>query len=230
MRISIVEDHDLFAEALDLSLTLQGHEVRRVALHGEQVSPGPLAATVLRQHPDVVLLDLDLGPGTSGARLVEPLSRAGVAVVVVTATSSPARLGECLDRGARAVVSKSVPLNAILSRIRLIGQGRPVESVEYRERLIACYHRERSRTGDSRERLETLSRREGEVLGSLMNGRTVAEIARAAYVSEATVRTQVKSVRTKLGVCSQLAAVGVALRAHWSPPAPGSGATDHRFG
>jgi DNA-binding NarL/FixJ family response regulator len=63
-----------------------------------------------------------------------------------------------------------------------------------------------------------LSRREREVLGELMTGATVTDIARSAYVSEATVRTQVKSIRTKLDVSSQLAAVGIAIRAHWQPP------------
>jgi DNA-binding NarL/FixJ family response regulator len=230
MRISILEDHELFAEALDVALTLEGHDVRRVSLRDHAVAESHLVSAVLRQHPDIVLLDLDLGPGASGVRLVEPLARAEVAVVVVTASTSPARLGECLQYGARAVVPKSVPLNTILSRIRMIGQGRPALSTEYRQRLLDSYRRERAHAGASRDRLDALSRREAEVLGALMSGRTVAEIARGAYVSEATVRTQVKAIRAKLGVSSQLAAVGIALRAGWRPPVSESARVDHLFG
>ena len=60
--------------------------------------------------------------------------------------------------------------------------------------------------------------RETEVLGHLMKGRAVRQIAERGAVSEATVRTQVKSILAKLEVTSQLAAVGVAHRVGWRPP------------
>ena len=66
-----------------------------------------------------------------------------------------------------------------------------------------------------RARLQQLTSRENEILGLLMEGNTVSEIARLNVVSEATVRTQVRSILTKLEVSSQLAAVGVAHRAGW---------------
>jgi len=51
-----------------------------------------------------------------------------------------------------------------------------------------------------------------------MAGRPVREIAQRSYVSEATVRTQVKSILAKLEVTSQLAAVGAAHETDWRPP------------
>ena len=51
-----------------------------------------------------------------------------------------------------------------------------------------------------------------------MEGRQVRQIAELSVVSEATVRTQVKSILSKLGVSSQLAAVGMAQAARWHPP------------
>ena len=53
-----------------------------------------------------------------------------------------------------------------------------------------------------------------------MGGQTVREIARSAVVSEATVRTQVKSILAKLEVSSQLAAVGLANQVGWQPTVP----------
>ena len=67
------------------------------------------------------------------------------------------------------------------------------------------------------ERLSLLTPREGAVLGHLMKGHTVREIAIHSYVSEATVRTQVKSILSKLQVSSQIAAVGLAHRVGWRP-------------
>lgn len=217
-RVTVVEDHLLFAEALDLALTLEGHDVRRVATDGHRLDAEHLCAAILRTQPSVVLLDLDLGQSANGARVVRPLATAGVAVVVVTGSASPERWGECLRHGARIVLPKSSGLNTILATIRMIGEHRRVLAREERERLLRCYDEERCSLQLTRARLETLSRREREVLAELMDGRQVREIARDNFVSEATVRTQVRSILTKLGVSSQLAAVGVALKARWQEP------------
>lgn len=221
-RITIVEDHVLFAEALDLALTLQGHLVHRVSALEPTPSVPALLHTVVRQRPQVVLLDLDLGRATDGGQLVRPLSEAGIAVIVVSASADEARLGQCLAHGARAVVPKSAELGAIIGGVRCVATGRAVMDRAERDRLVATYLGEHRRSQETRRSLGTLSRREAEVLGELMDGIPVPEIARSSYVSEATVRTQVKSIRAKLGVSSQLAAVGLARRARWQPP-PRSG-------
>lgn len=216
-RVTIVEDHELFAEALDLAITLQGHEVHRVSAQ-EHATPPALFEAVLKQRPQVVLLDLDLGPAVDGGRLVRPLHETGVAVIVLSATEDQPRLGQCLAHGARAVVAKSAELNSIVGGIRCVVAGRPAMDHEERARLLDSYARESHRGREARAALSALSRRESEVLGELMDGVPVPDIARSSYVSEATVRTQVKSIRAKLGVSSQLAAVGVARRARWLPP------------
>lgn len=217
-RIAVVEDHLLFAEALEVALGLQGHDVHRMGVNDASLSTGQLLAGLLRLHPRIVLLDLDLGLAGSGVRLVEPLTQAGVAVVVLTGNSDRARWGECIRNGARTVLPKTAPLNQILSTIRLIGEGRPVLSHEERDRLLLSFHEEKRTLQELRWRLDTLTTREREILGHLMEGRAVREIARSSYVSEATVRTQVKSILAKLEVSSQLAAVGAAHASRWRPP------------
>jgi two-component system, NarL family, nitrate/nitrite response regulator NarL len=217
-RVAIVEDHLLFAEAMDVALTLEGHDVHRVQITDEAVTAGHLLAAILRLRPRVVLLDLDLGPTGNGVRLVDPLTRAGIAVVVVTGSIERARWGECVRYGARTVLPKSTPLNTILATIRQIGEGRPVLGRDERDRLVAHYRQEKVAVQDIRGRLDLLTSREREILAHLMTGRAVREIARESFVSEATVRTQVKSILAKLEVSSQLAAVGAALKAHWRPP------------
>jgi two-component system, NarL family, nitrate/nitrite response regulator NarL len=217
-RVAIVEDHDLFAEALDAAMTLEGHDVHRVSIEDNPVGNGRLLTALLRLQPKVVLLDLDLGSTGNGARVVEPLSRAGIAVVVVTGSIDRARWGECLRYGARTVLPKTTPLNSLLATIRLIGESRAVMDREERERLVALYYDERGKIHGLRNRLEQLTSREREVLAHLMHGQPVREIARHSFVSEATVRTQVKSILAKLEVTSQLAAVGAAHQAGWRPP------------
>ncbi len=212
-RVAVVEDHLLFAESLEVALTLEGHDVHRIEVPVQTAVPaGWLLTALLRVRPRVVLLDLDLGSAGPGTRFIEPLVRSRAAVVVVTGDTREAVWGECLRRGARAVLEKTASLNTILATIRLIGDGRPVMSREERERLMLVYHQEKQELQDVRARLARLTPREREVLHCLMEGTTVREIARASFVSEATVRTQVKSILAKLEVCSQLAAVGIAHR------------------
>lgn len=219
VRILIIEDHTLFAESLELALSIERYDARRL-----QPDPGgsqrAVIASTLRLKPHIVLLDLDLGRLGDGVRLIGPLAQAGLQVVVITGSPDRGRRGECLHRGARAVLTKGQPLNEILAAVRRITEGRPVMSRAEREDLLAAWHDEREQLEELRQRLERLTRREREVLGHLIRGSAVTDIARDSVVSVATVRTQVKSILAKLEVSSQLAAVGVAHALGWSPPEP----------
>lgn len=221
-RVTIVEDHDLFAEALDLAITFQGHAVQRVSAQRPGASVATLLDAVRRQRPQVVLLDLDLGPQIDGTPLVRPLVEDGSAVLILSACDDAGRLGQCLAHGARAVLRKSAGLNSVVGAIRCVACDLPAMPREERARLLASYAEDAKRTRGIRDALATLTRRESEVLGELMEGTPVPEIARSSYVSEATVRSQVKSIRAKLGVSSQLTAVGTARRARWQPPSRSS--------
>ena len=216
LRVVIVEDHMLFAESLELALTIEGYDVRRVPVPDADTSPAALLRTVTRLNPRIVLLDLDLGTFGEGERLITPLAKAGINVVVVTAATEQARWGEAVRFGARKVLSKSRPLNEILATVRRLNQGLRVMEREEREELLATWGRERAHLVTARSKLELLTIRERQVLAQLMEGNTVREIAAAGVVSEATVRTQVKSILAKLEVTSQLAAVGLAHRVAWS--------------
>ena len=117
--------------------------------------------------------------------------------------------------GARKVLPKSGALQQALATVRRLHQGLPVVSRDELESLLDVWTRERRVSDDLRRRLDLLTPREREVLASLTEGRTVREIADRSVVSEATVRTQVKSILSKLGVSSQLAAVGMAHQVGW---------------
>jgi len=217
-RVLIVEDHRLFAEAVDLALTVGGHDVHRIEVPADPGSPGALLAAILKEQPLVVLLDLDLGGFGDGVRLIKPIARSGANVIVVTGSTDRARWGEAIHSGARKVLSKSQPLHDILATVRRIIAGLPVMDREEREELVSEWTRVREECQDVRGRLEQLTNRESVVLGHLMKGRAVRQIAGLSTVSEATVRTQVKSILAKLEVTSQLAAVGLAHRVGWKPP------------
>jgi two-component system nitrate/nitrite response regulator NarL len=217
-RVLIVEDHRLFAEAVDLALTIEGYHVRRIEVPADPGLLGALVAAIVKQQPLVVLLDLDLGRFGDGVRLIEPITRSGANVIVVTASDDRARWGDSVRLGARKVLSKSQPLYDIIATVRRIVAGLPVMDREERDELVSEWARMREELQDVRERLEQLTNRESVVLGHLMKGRAVRQIAGLSTVSEATVRTQVKSILAKLEVSSQLAAVGMAHEIGWQAP------------
>lgn len=209
----------LFAESLELVLSIEGYDVRRIPVPEDGSSPGTLLSSLVRLQPRIVLLDLDLGRFGDGIRLISVLASAGINVVVVTGSNDRSRWGEAVKLGARLVLSKSQPLSSVLATVRRINQGLPVMTYEEREDLLRTWHEQRSELQEISSRLSQLTHRESQVLGQLMQGRTVHDIAARNVVAEATVRTQVKSILAKLRVSSQLAAVGLAHQVGWRPVA-----------
>ena len=214
-RVLIVDDHVLFAESLELALSLEGYDVRRLELPEDGGSMATLRSLALRANPRTVLLDLDLGRFGDGVNLIAPLAKAGINVVVLTASEELGRWGGCMRLGARRVLPKSGALQQALATVRRLHQGLPVMNPEELETLLDAWARDRRANDDLRRRLDLLTPRERQVLGALIEGHTVRAISEASVVSEATVRTQVKSILSKLEVSSQLAAVGMANQIGW---------------
>lgn len=215
--VVIIDDHQLFAQSLEIALNAAGHESERLELP-VSTSTGPLISKVLARKPKLLLLDLDLGPHGEGFALIEPISRAGVDVVVVTGTEEPGRWARAVMLGARKVLAKTSSLPTMVATVDRLLKGLPVMSRAEREELLVAWAKHREGNEQLWDMLDQLTLRESEVLGLLMQGHTVREVARHTSVAETTVRTHVKSILAKLEVSSQLAAVGLANQAAWRPP------------
>ena len=214
-RVLIIDDHVLFAESLELALSLEGYDVRRLELPAEGGSMATLRSLALRANPRTVMLDLDLGRFGDGMNL----DRA--------AGAGPRQRGRADRVGGRRAVGRlhasGSPQGAAQERRAPVGArhgapaapGAPVIGREELEALLDAWARDRQAHDDIRRRLDLLTPRERQVLGALIDGRTVRTISQDSVVSEATVRTQVKSILNKLEVSSQLAAVGMANQIGW---------------
>jgi DNA-binding NarL/FixJ family response regulator len=213
VRVLIVDDHELLAESLRLTLSAEGFEVQVPS-----VSPAAVHAAAIESPPDVVLLDLDLGVvGGDGAALVEGLAVGGARVIVVSGTPDKLRIAACVESGAIGYVSKAAPLDELLEAVRAAARGNAIMTDAARLDLLAELRRARAERREALAPFEDLTGRERFVLAQVIDGRSAAEIATTAYVSEATVRTQIRAVLGKLGVRSQLAAVAAARRIGWDP-------------
>jgi DNA-binding NarL/FixJ family response regulator len=217
--VLVVDDHTLFSEAVAAALAADGRTVLRLVLEDTGGVPARVLAAALRVRPAIALVDLDLGRYGDGHALIRPLARAGTAVVVVTGLLDDADWGGCLRQGARVVVSKHRPLAGLVAVVDALEAGESVLQASEYQRLTRLWQDRLVEDEEHRRRLARLSPREREVLGELMAGRTIREIACRDVVSEATVRTQVRTILHKLGVSTQIAAVGLAHRVEWrSPP------------
>lgn len=217
-RVTCLDRHVLFVDCLDIALTASGHRCRVEVPTERSTAPGTLAR-VTGARPDVVVMNFDLSTAWDGMDLIEPLVDLGVDVVIVTESAETDRWGDALLLGAQVVLSKSTSLDTISAVIRQVSSGRSVLSGDQRLALMARYRQFSNEHQDLRVRLKRLTGRENEILVALMAGHTVSEIARASTVSEATVRTQVRSILTKLEVSSQLAAVSIAHKVTSTRPA-----------
>ena len=180
-------------------------------------APAALPALVAGFAPDVVLLDLHLADGLSGISLLPMLRAPGRTVIVLTAETEATVLARALQAGADAVLGKTMPFPHLIREILAIPRG---QSAEAGNRYHQVMHEARVAARERAGRLApfaALTPREEEVLSMLIDGVRATDIAEASFVSLSTVRSQIRSILTKLGVASQLAAVSLAIKAGWTP-------------
>ena len=206
VRVVLIDDHELVAEALQVALGSRGVDV--VARAGS-LAEG--AAAVTAERPDVVLLDFRLpdGDGLDGLRVVDG-ALPGVAVLVVTAVADDRTAVDVLAAGATGYLTKDVPIAELVDAVRMAARGEPVIPLNLHGAVMA---RLRSRGGDADGRpLVSLTAKEQETLELLGRGLGIAEVADALFVSRNTARKHVQSVLVKLGAHTQLEAVAIARR------------------
>ena len=212
--VLIVDDHRLLAQSLALALGVAGVPAEASETH----EPAAVVDRVRQQPPAALVLDLGLGRAGTGDSIIADVVGEGVAVVVLTAEEDPIRLAGCLAAGAGRVIPKTLDLDVLVDQLADALEA-PLERWTAREQRILADAS--LRTEEQRRRhapFASLTGREADVLAGLMNGLAATEIADRSFVSLSTVRSQIRSVLTKLGVHSQLAAVAMAHQSGWTPP------------
>ena len=111
IRVLVVDDQRLLADALCLALRREGLEPDLAPVTGRD----DLVSRVRADPPALVLLDLDLGGALGdGADLVAPCVAAGARVLVLTGTKNEVWIAAALEQGACAAVDKAVPFDDLL--------------------------------------------------------------------------------------------------------------------
>nr|WP_223244003.1 response regulator transcription factor [Streptomyces sp. CBMA156] len=155
---------------------------------------------------DVVLMDLQFGPGSAmnGAQATAAITaRAGAPrVLVVTTYDTDADTLPALEAGATGYLLKDAPPEELAQAVRAAAAGRSALASSVADRLL-----ERMRTPAA-----ALSARETEVLGLVADGLANQQISQRLHLSQATVKSHLVHIYTKLGVDSRTSAVREARR------------------
>jgi DNA-binding NarL/FixJ family response regulator len=209
VRVLLVDDQELVRSGFAMLLGAQDDiEVVGEAGDGAQ---GVEQAAALR--PDVVLMDvrmpvMDGIEATRRITALDPPPR----LLVLTTFDLDEHVYAALQAGASGFLLKDAPATELVRGVRVVAAGDALLAPSVTRRLIE----EVAPAGAARSKppgLDDLTTKEREVLGLLARGLSNAEIAEAMYVGEATVKTHVGHVLTKLGVRDRVQAVVLAYEA-----------------
>ncbi|HEY4584438.1 MAG TPA: response regulator transcription factor [Acidimicrobiia bacterium] len=206
--VVIVDDAELFREALKAAFAQEGFEVMAVAADAMR------GIDVAREHqPDLVMLDL-LMPGMSGLEVVGTIIKASprTKVVLLTSSESAEDLLAAVKAGASGYLTKDIPLPRLVAAMHDVIEGGAAISPAMGGKLFTAMRDLLRHSGTMRARVPELTGRELEILTLVGNGKTSREIADELFISENTVRNHVRNVLDKLGLRSRFEAVNWAQR------------------
>lgn len=161
---------------------------------------------VKRLRPDVVLMDVRM-PRRDGLWAAEQIVSAGLPtrVLMLTTFDIDDYVYSALQIGASGFLLKDAPADELVRAVRVVAQGDALLAPSVTKRLI---EQVTSRTArPTTAAASVLTPRELEVLSTVADGKSNAEIAQELFVSEQTVKTHVSNMLTKLGLRDRAQAV-----------------------
>ncbi|WIE69139.1 response regulator transcription factor [Curtobacterium sp. MCLR17_054] len=204
VRVAVVDDQRLFATGMQMLVDAQD-DMTCVGTAGDGAAALELCAA---EHPDVLLLDLRM-PVMNG---IETLTRlAGSTqdrprVVALTTIRRDDAVLAALRAGAAAFLTKDALPEVVTATIRDVHAGRPAPTEA--EALDLLRAQGTPAVTDRRDEvLDALTAREREVFLLVAKGLSNAEIAESVFLSDATVKTHVRAVLTKLGLRNRIQVV-----------------------
>ncbi len=196
-RVLVTDDHPVVRAGLRALLEASGLDISGEAASGEQA-----VEFVAHTPVDVVLMDLQLGSGIDGVEATRRVLACPdpPAVLILTTYDTDADILRAVEAGAAGYLLKDAPPEALVDAVHRAAAGETVLAPVVAERLVTRM----------RSPAPALSGRELEVLTQVAGGASNRQIAKSLVVSEATVKSHLVHIFTKLGVDSRTAAVAAA--------------------
>ncbi len=202
-RLYLVEDHQIMRDGLRALLEARGHTVV-----GESADLTVALADLIRLHPDVLLLDLNLG-SRCGLELQAELQRRQLPVrcVVLTMSAQPHQVAEALRLGASGYVLKGSPASELLAAVEAAVSGKKFLGTD-----VAGLVLEALTLPKEVNPLSLLSPRERQIILMVVEGHSSAAIGATLHLSPKTVATYRSRLMKKLAVTDVPGLVRLAVR------------------
>ncbi|MEU6482433.1 response regulator transcription factor [Streptomyces sp. NPDC046887] len=198
VRVLICDDHAVVRAGLRALLD----SAEGIAVAGEAAGGEEAVAMAAKLRPDVVLMDLQLGPGIDGVaatrRITAATGREAPRVLVLTTYDTDADVSRAIGAGATGYLLKAERPEELFAAVHAAARGRTTLSAPVARRATTA------------PAAPALTPRERDILAQLAHGLGNREIARALFISEATVKTHLGRIYAKLGVDTRAGAVAVA--------------------
>lgn len=210
VRLVVVDDHRLLAEALAAALQLRGHRVLAVGT--------PVAAAadlVAARRPEVCLLGVNRPDAPGAFEVVRRIrrERPDTALVVMGAVSPVRGVAAAFAAGASGYVQQHERIEVVERALTRVRGGEAAVAPDLLTAAFDHLLRPDPEPDDEGVRLlRLLTRREGEVLARIIEGQDTREIAAGMAIAPSTARTHVQRVLMKLGARTRLEAAAVAAR------------------
>ena len=197
IRVLVVEDHHVVRQGLVALLNV----VDGLEVVGEAADGVEAIAQYRKHQPDIALIDLRL-PRLSGVEVIERIrmETPNARFIVLTTYDGDEDIYRALQAGARAYLLKGMTSEELIAAIRAVHAGKSHIPPAIAQRLA-----ERMGT-------EELTPREFDVLEQIVRGLSNKDIATELEISEATVKTHINNLLSKLGVTDRTQAATAALQ------------------
>jgi DNA-binding NarL/FixJ family response regulator len=215
IRVLLCDDQELVRAGFRLILDLEDD----LEVVGEAADGRECLREVATLRPDVVLMDIRM-PQMDGVEATRQILAAGGSsrVLVLTTFDLDEYVYDAMRAGASGFLLKDVPREQLVFAVRMVARGDAFMSPALTRRLVERYVGAPAPGNGVPTALEVLSERELEVFGLLARGHSNAEIAGALFVGDATVKTHVGSILTKLQLRDRVQAVVLAYESGFVRP------------
>jgi len=209
IRVLLADDQHLVREGFARLL----RDVDDIEVVGEAANGQEAVEGASRCRPAVVLMDVRM-PVMDGVEATARITASSpdVRVLILTTFDLDEEVHRALHAGASGFLLKDTPYDQLVHAIRVVAAGESVLAPSATRRLLQAYGSTPSPAPDAVRRIERLTDREREVLGLIAEGLSNAEIGERVFLSEATVKTHVGRVLSKLDCRDRVQAVVFAFR------------------
>jgi DNA-binding NarL/FixJ family response regulator len=216
--VVIADDQMLVRSGFRMILNSAGIQVVAEAADGKEA-----VGAVLKHKPDVVLMDIRM-PGMDGLEATRRILASRPAdtaprIIILTTFDLDQYVYAALAAGASGFLLKDVSPEQLIAAVQLVRAGDALLAPSITRRLVERFAPRAAAETAPGPGLSALTPRELEVLGLIARGLSNAELATALTLSEATVKTHVARILTKLGLRDRVQAVVLAYESGLVRPA-----------